>query len=254
MDFYGVKVGDVNDSATPNLTQIIADTRTQETLSLSAENQLVRVGETIDLQLTSTELMNIQGVQFTLNYDADALEFVDVESVAMNNFSDENFAVFENEGALTLSWNGEFSINEKDPVFHFSFKAKEEGEVSNWLSINSRFTKSEIYSAANEILNVDLNFIDNNEIVDNSEMKLYQNMPNPFSDYTTIGFELPDASQVQLSIFDLSGKVIKTIQTDFEKGYQEIRIDATTFSSKGIYYYQLKSEFGTATQKMFFVK
>jgi len=172
----------------------------------------------------------------------------------MNNFSDENFAVFENEGAVTFSWNGDLSVEEKNQVFQFSFEAKENGQISNWININSRMTRAEAYSMNNEILNVDLIFIDNNEIVNNAELKLYQNQPNPFNGFTTIGFDLPDAGAVELRVYDLSGKSITTIQRDFDKGYQEINIDGQLFSSQGIYYYQLKSDFGTATRKMFFVE
>ena len=254
MDFFGIKVGDLNDSATPNLMATSADTRTDEAWILTAEDKVVRVGDRVDIQLISKNLMNLQGIQFTLSYDATALEFVDVESVVMDDFSDNNFAVFENEGALTLSWNGDFAINEKEEVFHFSFMAKETGQASDWLSINSRITKAEAYSLGNEILNIDLVFLDNNTIVNQSEMKLYQNQPNPFNDFTTIGFELPEAGSVEFTIFDLSGKSLKTIQRDFAEGYQEINIDAKTFTNKGIFYYQLKSDFGTATRKMFFVK
>ena len=254
MDFFGVKIGDVNNSATPNLTSPSSETRTNDAWTLLAEDKTVRVGETVDIQLTSEALMNLKGMQFTLNYDLAALAFVDVESATMNNFADENFAVFENEGAVTFSWNGDFSVEEKDQVFHFSFEAKENGQVSNWININSRMTRAEAYSMGHEILDINLMFTDNNEIVNNAELKLYQNQPNPFNGFTTIGFDLPDAGAVELRVYDLSGKSITTIQRDFDKGYQEINLDGQLFSSQGIYYYQLKSDFGTATRKMFFVE
>ena len=253
MNFIGVKIGDLNDSATPNLMATSADTKTNETWTLTADDKTTKVGEQLDIQLSSKDIMNLQGVQFTLSYDATALEFYDVASMAMDNFSDENFAVFENEGALTFSWNGDLSINEEDLVFHFSFIAKEAGQASDWLSINSRITKSEAYSLENEILDVELVFIHNNTLVSQEEMKLYQNQPNPFSDVTVIGFELPEAGNVMLEVFDLSGKSLNVIQGNFEKGYQTINVDAKIFPAKGVYYYQLKSEFGRATRKMVFV-
>jgi hypothetical protein len=40
---------------------------------------------------------------------------------------------------------------------------------------------------------------------------LEQNQPNPFNPVTTIGFTTTEASDVNLSVFDISGKLIKVL-------------------------------------------
>ena len=43
------------------------------------------------------------------------------------------------------------------------------------------------------------------------DFKLYQNYPNPFASMTTIQFDIPEFSKVEIVIFDLTGNKIKTL-------------------------------------------
>ena len=80
--------------------------------------------------------------------------------------------------------------------------------------------------------------------------ELYQNTPNPFNNSTLIGFRLPEASQASLTIFDVTGKVVKVILEDFAKGYNQISIDKSELMSSGVLYYQLSFNGFTAVKKM----
>lgn len=52
---------------------------------------------------------------------------------------------------------------------------------------------------------------------------LLSNFPNPFSNQTTIRFELKEPQPINISIFDLQGKLIKTlIQGNNKEGKYEI--------------------------------
>ena len=49
--------------------------------------------------------------------------------------------------------------------------------------------------------------------LDNASMfKLYQNTPNPFSSETTIAYELKQSGSVTLQLFDITGKVVTTLE------------------------------------------
>jgi len=60
-----------------------------------------------------------------------------------------------------------------------------------------------------------------------TSLVLHQNKPNPFSNSTLIKFELLKATSVDLTIYDVEGKVVKSYQDDFDKGLNEIVIAAT---------------------------
>jgi uncharacterized lipoprotein YddW (UPF0748 family) len=71
---------------------------------------------------------------------------------------------------------------------------------------------------------------------------LYQNYPNPFNAFTTIEYQLPERTFVNISIYDLQGKLVKTvIQKVKAAGYYKERISLANLSS-GIYFYRLKTE------------
>jgi len=79
--------------------------------------------------------------------------------------------------------------------------------------------------------------------------------PNPFNPRATINYRLSAIGHVELSIYDLSGKMIKTILNgSYEAGDHKTFWDASEYSS-GIYICTLKIN-GTlqATQKMVLVK
>ncbi|MCB0664552.1 MAG: DUF11 domain-containing protein [Saprospiraceae bacterium] len=82
---------------------------------------------------------------------------------------------------------------------------------------------------------------------------LYQNRPNPFRHETVIGFYLPEAMEAQLSIFDVRGKLLKTIRKQYTKGYQEEVVTQNELNSYGVMYYQLDTKGYTATRKMILI-
>jgi hypothetical protein len=55
---------------------------------------------------------------------------------------------------------------------------------------------------------------------------LRQNHPNPFSERTTIRFELPVASPVRLEVFDLQGRLVRTLaEAQFPAGFHALDWD-----------------------------
>ncbi|MCK5833815.1 T9SS type A sorting domain-containing protein [bacterium] len=79
--------------------------------------------------------------------------------------------------------------------------------------------------------------------------------PNPFNASTTIGFDLPKDSSVELDIYSIDGKLIKRlISGNIKAGSHSIvwdgRTDSGDKASSGVYLYKLSSENETQTRKM----
>ena len=88
---------------------------------------------------------------------------------------------------------------------------------------------------------------------------LHQNFPNPFNPSTEIRFDLPEAGNVNLAIYNLMGQKIRTLSSDnMTPGYHAIIWDGTndigSQVATGMYFYSIQSSEFQATKKMLFLK
>ncbi|NQU28677.1 MAG: T9SS type A sorting domain-containing protein, partial [Candidatus Marinimicrobia bacterium] len=61
-----------------------------------------------------------------------------------------------------------------------------------------------------------------------AKFHIAQNYPNPFNPFTTIRYELPQKSEVQITIYDLLGRKVTTLVTGAQDaGYKSVQWDAT---------------------------
>lgn len=87
--------------------------------------------------------------------------------------------------------------------------------------------------------------------------KVEQNTPNPFNPTTNITYELFDASNVKLKVFDLIGKEIATlVDASQSKGVYTVTFDASKYTNltSGIYFYKLETEKYSEVKKMILTK
>jgi hypothetical protein len=84
--------------------------------------------------------------------------------------------------------------------------------------------------------------------------KLEQNYPNPFNPSTTIIYDLPNASKVELKVYDLLGNELTTLVNE-EKlaGIYEITFNGSGLAS-GTYFYQIKAGDFIQTKKLMLLK
>ena len=92
-----------------------------------------------------------------------------------------------------------------------------------------------------------------------NQYKLYQNYPNPFNPSTVIQYDVPELSQISLTLYDLSGREINQLVKETQPpGLKTVVWDGKDFMGNkmgaGIYIYQLKSGNYVESKKMIFVK
>ena len=79
---------------------------------------------------------------------------------------------------------------------------------------------------------------------------LGQNFPNPFNGVTMIPFTLSIAEKVNLVLFDINGRVVKTfVNTSQAAGSHVVSFNAGSLAS-GIYYYKLQAGDFTEVRKL----
>jgi hypothetical protein len=84
---------------------------------------------------------------------------------------------------------------------------------------------------------------------------LYQNYPNPFNPTTRINFDLPEASQVRLAVFNLLGQEVRTLVAgQLPAGRHFVAWDGRDASGQvvgsGLYLYRLQAGDFVSSRKM----
>ncbi len=247
-DFVAIKTGDVNGSAQANIYDGTQDRTTNGSLVLFAQNTSWEKGEEVVLDITTDDL-DVTGFQFTLQFDAAVLGF---EGVAPSLTDAGHFGYsYVDEGILTVSWNDyQNTWVEGQSVLRLLFKSKQPGQLKQAVQLNSRYTQAEAYNVSGEMMAVELAVLNDAA----SGFELLQNVPNPFSETTTIGFRLAEASPATVTITDVSGRVVKRIAGEYAKGFNEIQLNRSELPGSGIFYYRLDTPEHTATKMMLLIE
>ena len=94
----------------------------------------------------------------------------------------------------------------------------------------------------------------NEKVTTAKSFELFQNYPNPFNPETTIKYNLPQAAQVELNIFNQVGQKVATLINGKQNyGSHSIQWNASQFAS-GTYYYRLKVNENVQIRKMLMIK
>lgn len=97
-----------------------------------------------------------------------------------------------------------------------------------------------------------------------SKTKVLQNYPNPFNPETWIPFQLSEASEVEIKIYNPAGQLIKALDLGYRNaGYYESQEDSARWDgtnesgekvASGLYFYTLRAGEYTATRRMLLIK
>ncbi len=84
--------------------------------------------------------------------------------------------------------------------------------------------------------------------------ELSSNYPNPFNPMTQIRFGLPEAQNVKLTVYDVTGReVARLVDGSFGAGYHTVTFDATNLAS-GLYLYRIEAGDFVSSRKMILMK
>ena len=86
------------------------------------------------------------------------------------------------------------------------------------------------------------------------EIALNQNYPNPFNPTTQITYELPQQTDVRLTVYDMVGRQVATLVNEtVQAGVHNVTFDANNLSS-GVYIYRLQTGSTTLSRKLTVIK
>ena len=83
---------------------------------------------------------------------------------------------------------------------------------------------------------------------------LSQNYPNPFNANTSISYTLAEAGNVNLSVYDISGRLVTTLVDGYQEAGEHVASWDASQVSSGVYFYKLSTADYSATKKMHLLK
>ena len=244
IDFYGMKLGDVNNSVTLNLNGESSEIRSGA-MTIDVEDQLIPAGQPTQVKLQLNQLQDVEAFQIALK-TVYGVQITNIEGSDIN-LSDEDFNMVNRELAKIL-WTPE-SANYNTGVITLTVIAEQDVKLSDVLSISDDMSDI-AFLTDDSRKNIELNFAGNA----NDKVIVYQNKPNPFSNETFIGFNLPEKMEVSVRVYDISGKLIKNYTNMYSKGFNELKISAEELNTSGVLFYEVNTKLGSEMRRMIQLK
>ena len=86
------------------------------------------------------------------------------------------------------------------------------------------------------------------------QLELHDNFPNPFNPSTSLRFSMPSAAYITLSIYDLTGRQIEVLISDFLPAGNHQLVWKAENQASGVYLVRLESEAETQIRRMTLLK
>jgi len=254
-------------SAAPSIVHVNSNSRAN-LVYLQTSSPEIRISETVTVTLLAEVVEALQGMEFHLSYDSKKLQLVGIvlgDCLRQQNNSTPVITLGPKInhqqgtvtiGAVLLGKEKATAVTSKE-LATIKLTAYQEGESTVVLQ--------------------DINLINGDEnlllpVVMQQPLKikitplaphtfaLGQNFPNPFNPDTWIPYQLAKPSNVEIRIYNISGRLIRNLDLGYKNaGYYQDRASAAYWDGRnefgeyvanGIYFYALKADKFIATRRM----
>ncbi len=165
------------------------------------------------------------------------------------NIGSHYFTTSSNHIEIPYQTIADFMVNENSSAMDILWNVRVSDGLAEVMSSNGPF----IFNVGVIFLSVD----SDNSQPDN--FLLYPNFPNPFNPTTTLRYDLPQNSLVNITIYDLNGREVKKlVRSEQVSGNHSLTWNGTNDQGKlvsaGVYLYQIQSGEFVQTKKMVLMK
>ena len=244
-DFVGVKIGDVNQSATMNGIAGNLATRNDNSLVLEIAAVSLDASEYADIEFVNADGLEIEGLQFAVNFDSEQLEIVEIR--IGERLADESIYNLSGNTLRILATD----LISTDNVLSITVKALK-AINGNVFTINQNVMQNMAYAKSTGEISVELRSKEVYESV--AVYDLEQNTPNPWMNTTSINFVSITEGTGQLNVMDTNGKVVVSRSLEITKGGNIVTMTSDQLPSSGIYYYEVSIENTRLMKKMILIK
>jgi len=258
LDFIGVRMGDVNGTWSPFAVppaKIFATYTDPSRIAIATVQTDTDAPVLLPITLTNTN--PVAGLELHLKYDTDQLIYTGVNSDLPGEIT-----LNETNGEIHIVWDdivNPIEASQNKTIVNLGFKVRE--SIADEASVS--VSKIELVNPEGipyeiETSNGGVTFSGKETPIKPDEYSLRQNYPNPFNPTTTIELNLPVASQYELEIYNITGRLVRYYSGRSEPGVVRIDWDGCdsygNAAATGVYLYRAKAGSFSATKKMILLK
>ena len=239
LNFIGMKVGDVNGTVTAPPKH-----STHERLDLVADDMPVEAGSLYHVPVYTREVVDLIGLQFTLEMSGAELNDIQAGSIDLNDG-----LWVRHKHRTTASWSKVYPVrsNPAEPLFTLVLRPHQDGFLRDILAVNSSLTRSEAYDRNEEVYDVILDYRIEAVEIHSGELTI---SPNPWNLEANITLPVDDTSEGTIHLFNSTGQLI--LVRSFNGA--NITIPNSDLTSAGVYFLQVHTGHRRFEGRMVYVR
>ncbi|MCF7802716.1 MAG: T9SS type A sorting domain-containing protein [Candidatus Marinimicrobia bacterium] len=225
---------------------------------IAMSDQPMTPGSAISLPLTMENGANLLGLESTVEYNPNHLEYAGVRWA--DEFNGTLRQIHEKNGRLVMTAAGTQTLAATGEIARLQFHVHENLRVNESkvtlkrLRLNENPVQTDVTTAT---LSSTTGIGDDSAIPDT--YVLHQNHPNPFNPTTTIRYGLPEGAHVTLTVYDLMGRPVAVLANGQQQtGWYTVHWDGHSQTgqpvSTGVYFYRIETLDFKAIRKMVYMK
>lgn len=242
---------------------IVSKTVAQEDVQFFLKNESVITGNILEADVQVINFRRIVGASFTVRWDSMHLRYVGLSNLALDlSPQNNNFGLTQVSGGvlpflmIDNSLNG-FTLPDSTILFTVRLEAIAPAVTNTEVIFSSQPTPQEVSDTTFEAIpvqfingNITINSITStNEIAVDAPLSVTAS-PNPFAAQTQVLWHQQQSAQVNMSIYDLSGKLIYQQEKEYSTGEHRQVLNRELFPQAGTYYLQLRAGEHVQTQRL----
>jgi hypothetical protein len=246
-----VDIGDLQEVINSILEIVVPPYPTDIPVVVELKKDAEGSGDQITIPLWADIPVEASAVQFEIAFDEDRFTALDISPGEIISDMTLDYTVGEGrlKGVIYDVGGNAFGPSTGD-LLEFNFRVEGNGDDSREGIMLEDFL---IVNPAADFMPVDIK----GRLPES--FRLAQNYPNPFNAETRIRFDLPTASHVELSVYDLLGRRINVLLDNFlPAGSHQVNWDGRSGDGQvlatGVYFYRLRAEGFDETKKMLLMK
>ncbi len=246
-DFVAVQLGNLNEGE-----DIYVNTAEKAIWNWQVPSIKLKEDREIVLPIYAESIPTCDGLQLEWSFDDMKIEVIDI----LPGQFEPVFNIQKNKLLLSAIMNSQKAVNAHQPLFTLSLKVLSDCSSDEIFSSTQKHlsTYAVVNNHVSHTIELNVEHLDGTYVQLNKDLPvLFSNRPNPFTDQTTLRFNLLSDEDLTIQIVDVAGKALYRQSMFLKAGYQEVVIRRDQLNAEGVLFCQLITTKGTVTQKLLLV-